>query len=176
MSEEAREPEGMPRGTCPICFGDYAVKHGKMFRHGYKAPGRGTGYAPHVGRDCYAAGRFQPLEVSPVGTLWLIGAMSERLEALRADLSGLQDGTVKEIRVQVSGYPRREYAMATRELVESGQVRPLGVAPGWAAVVAHQIAVVNGEIRHTESDRKQAEEMLRSFWPDNNGMQTEGEA
>jgi hypothetical protein len=60
--------------TCPICFRAIAVtRRGTMAHHGYERPGSGWQTASCPGT------RFKPLEVSPAGLEWFIGALRGEL-------------------------------------------------------------------------------------------------
>ena len=69
--------------TCPVCFRSIAVVSGSMALHGYKRPGSGWQTS-----SCEGAVRFQPLEVSSDGLVWLIGALGKRLTEIEASYAG----------------------------------------------------------------------------------------
>lgn len=163
------EPQAKPRGTCPVCFGDYARKGNKMFRHGYQAPGRGSGYAPHVGGYCAATGRFDCLENSPAGTIWLLGQIADELAALDQLLADLRSGEVTELLIEVipgEGERRPCFSMATQSLVETGEIRPMyGTPRSWASVLTYAISSTEYKIRAYKAQMVKAEQLLRAFWP-----------
>jgi hypothetical protein len=84
-------PTPTTKATCPCCFRPYAVQGGLMSKHGYRAPGRGTGYAPHIGGSCVASRQFKPLEVSPEGTLHVLTAAKRDRNAAEEWLAWLTE-------------------------------------------------------------------------------------
>lgn len=93
----AATPTTPARGTCPWCLGTFATKGGTMVKHGYKAPGRGTGYAPHQGGQCGATQNYKPLEISPVGSQEVL-ALLDRQEAEKLALvAACDNGTITHI-------------------------------------------------------------------------------
>lgn len=123
----------MDRATCPCCFREQAVRNSRMFRHGYRAPGRGRGYAPHIGGYCVAVGRFQPLEVSPEGTLYVIACATASEAEAKAELVRVDAGEVTELPIECKpteaervNLPRFKPVarMVTRAMLESGEVKP----------------------------------------------------
>lgn len=147
------------RGTCPCCFRKHAVRRGTMTTHGYRAPGRGTGYAPHVGQ-CGASGRFAELEVSPEGTLYVIGKAIARINENQVRLERLNRNE-PGIRLMISCWPtdeeraerRRSGRMGTAGVdrlvseadVVEGRVNAYSGIARWPAMVASAVAAVEAE-------------------------------
>lgn len=158
-----------PRLTCPVCFGLYREVSGLVSKHGYHAPGRGTGYAPHVGGSCYASRRFPSLEHSPEGTIWLIGELRAQLRATASHVSALKSGKISQLPVEIADPERRgcgKVVMATREDIESRRVvaRFAGLLT-WDQVV--QSALYSAELheRCTRSALEFAIHMLATHHP-----------
>ncbi len=166
------------RGTCPCCFRIQAEVGGRTSKHGYTAPGRGTGYAPHRGSGCL--GRAYPLlDKSPEGTLAVLTIAKKDLETATAWLATLSLPTD-------AGGPTTLTLMRgpTRNEVQTGKYRrfasiPEQVTPEtvsawgepwervtWAALVKLHVAKTETRIRAIRDFRATATEALLKFHPD----------
>jgi len=89
-------------GTCPVCFGNYKLKYGKMVLHGYTRPpswGGGRSYGPHHG-ECFGVG-YPPYELSAEGCqAYLDKALKPSLKKARGYLRDLQSGKITQLEVQ----------------------------------------------------------------------------
>ena len=78
---ENKKPENPNKvvKTCPCCFRGIAVVGQLMAHHGYERPGNGwqTTSCPGI--------RFEPLEWSPNGLMWMIDKLKERLASLNEE-------------------------------------------------------------------------------------------
>lgn len=173
-------------GTCPCCFRMIALDGQLMHRHGYRQPGRGTGYAPICG-GCISVSRFRPLDESSEGTIYILRIVDEDEKNTRAWLDALCGGkpglTIDvetiERQVHVAGrfvVPKRVFGRYTRETWDAYK-REHSQYSSWdwdRSIVANARTRAEARFAGIQAMRQIAGQKLREFGWTAEAVQAEG--
>lgn len=137
-------------GICPVCEGEFKVRHGKLVHHGFTRPGDGM-----IHGDCFAVA-YEPYQRSTKGCEDYKAAVVVQLEGLKAYLGRLNRGEVTHFS-EIS----RRGAWSEVEVVEYA----VGVTDRytWTRLVEGKIRGTESQIRGCESEVARMDRLIAGW-------------